>query len=108
MSHERILIIYESALEVTERMFTAARAGDWDALVALERERDRHVEEARSLEDGQAGPAALRARKRELLQKILARDEEIRILTQDWMHELREILDSASNTQRLNRAYSQN
>jgi flagellar protein FliT len=107
VSHERILIIYESALEVTERMFTAARAGDWDALVALERERDRHVEEARSLEDGQAGPAALRARKRELLQKILAREEEIRILTQDWMHELREILDSASNSQRLNRAYSQ-
>jgi hypothetical protein len=66
------------------------------------------VEEARSLENGQAGPVALRARKRELLQKILSRDEEIRILTQDWMHELREILDSASNTQRLNRAYSQN
>ena len=32
-------------------------------------------------------------------------DEQIQLLTQDWMHELREVLGSISTEQRLNRTY---
>jgi hypothetical protein len=37
---------------------------------------------------------------------MLEQDESIRLLTQDWMRELREILASVSNSQRLGKTYS--
>ena len=53
-----------------------------------------------------AGPE-LRARKRELIESIMRRDTEVRALTEDWMHELRDILASANNSQRLSKTYDQ-
>jgi ABC-type transport system involved in cytochrome bd biosynthesis fused ATPase/permease subunit len=50
---------------------------------------------------------ALRARKRALIETIMARDAEVRSLTEDWMHELREILESAGNVQKLHKTYDQ-
>ncbi len=42
-----------------------------------------------------------------LIQAIMGRDDEIRMLTQDWMRELREILASVNTEQRLSKTYSQ-
>jgi hypothetical protein len=46
-----------------------------------------------------------RGRKREIMEQILRHDEQIQLLTQDWMHELREILGSVSQEHRLHRTY---
>ena len=105
MSDAGVLQCYERALEVTRAMLEAARASDWDRLVQLEQERARLVERLR-LEDPDPGnDLASRDRKRELIVEMLRLDEQIQMLTQDWMHELRDVLGSIGDEQRLNRTY---
>ncbi|MBI1396955.1 MAG: hypothetical protein GC151_13335 [Betaproteobacteria bacterium] len=107
MTQDRIVEAYSRALAQTNRMFEAARSGDWDGLVLLERERDRMLDEIRKHEGEPPKAPELRQRKRELIREMLSRDEEIRNLTQDWMHELRDILSNVETVQRLSKTYSQ-
>jgi hypothetical protein len=73
--------------------------------VQRERERSALVDRLR-LEDPDPGSdAATRNRKREVIETMLRLDDQIQLLTQDWMHELREVLGSISAEQRLNRTY---
>lgn len=108
MNPDELLDLYRQALDLTQRMLTAARASDWDALVRLEVERDRLIEEVRRHDLDTPRSARLREQKRELLERIIAQDEEIRTLTQDWMRELRDILSNVNNVQRLSKTYTQN
>jgi flagellar protein FliT len=104
---ERIISRWEAALALTRRMLETARRSDWEALVQLERERDQLIEEIRREDVEPLRSAAQRGRRRDVLQAMLALDEEIRALTEDWMRELREILASVNTSQRLNKTYSQ-
>lgn len=105
MESPGVLQCYEQALEATRAMLEAAQKGDWDTLVQRERERSVLVDRLR-LEDPDPGSdASSRKRKRELVETMLRLDEQIQLLTQDWMHELREVLGSISAEQRLNRTY---
>jgi flagellar protein FliT len=97
--------VYEQVLEMTHAMLDAARKGDWDRLVQSERDRDRLVEEIKRQDPDPARDVATRARKREIIVQILQGDEQIQMLTQDWMHELREVLGSIQTEQRLSRTY---
>ncbi|MFO1321519.1 MAG: flagellar protein FliT [Burkholderiales bacterium] len=108
MTPEELLELYRHALDLTQRMLVAARSSDWDGLVKLEVERDRLIENARHHDVEAPRSPALRQQKRELLQQIITQDEEIRTLTQDWMRELRDILSSVNNAQRLSKTYTQN
>lgn len=106
MTADGILVAWEEALVLTGQMLEAARSSDWDRLVEHERARDQLLERLRRQDRDVAGSARQRARKREILQAMLEQDEAVRLLTQDWMRELREILASVSNSQRLGRTYS--
>ena len=108
MASERIVTMYAEALALTERMLEAAQASDWEGLVRAEQARDRLVEEIRLQDvDPARSRPELRGRKRELIESIMRRDTEVRALTEDWMHELRDILASANNSQRLSKTYDQ-
>jgi len=85
-------------------MLTFARNGDWDNLVKFESDRSRVVELIR-LQDALPVKDAGTSRKREIIAEMLKMDEEIQLLSQDWMHELRDILSSVSTEQRLSRTY---
>jgi hypothetical protein len=97
---------YEDALELTERMLACARSAQWDRLVELEKERGLLIEAIgrRPPEPGR-GDAA-REDKRRILQRMIACDQEIAMLTQDWMGELRQILNSVDTRHKLERTYS--
>jgi hypothetical protein len=98
-----VLQRYERALELTRAMLEAARGSDWDRLVRLEQERALLVERL-SVEDPDPGhDPASREHKREIIVEMLRLDEQIQMLTQDWMHELRDVLRGISAEQRLNR-----
>lgn len=107
MQAAELVSIWIEVLALTERMLESARKSDWDDLVRLEQERARLIEVARQEEADPVKARQHRDRKRELIQTIMARDDEIRLLTQDWMRELREILASVNTEQRLNKTYSQ-
>ena len=96
---------YEQALELTRAMLEAARRSDWDGLVGLEKERSALVDQLRELDVNPARDAETREQKRQVLRDIMECDEQIQILTQDWMRELREILGSVSAEKRLSRTY---
>ena len=96
---------YEKALELTRRMLDAAQKSEWERLVALEGERATLIDQLRDLDREPSRDARERDRKRALLREIMQFDEQIEILTQDWMRELREVLGSISAEQRLSRTY---
>jgi flagellar protein FliT len=99
-----VLSAYERALELTRAMLDAARKGDWDRLVAQEKERSIYVERIRMLDPDPLRDAKSRERKREIIAEMLRGDEQIQALTQDWMHELREVLGNINAQQRPPRA----
>jgi hypothetical protein len=100
-----VLECYERALECMRAMHAAAQKGDWDALVQHEKERAVLIDRLQREDADPAGDPASRNRKRELIAAMLQLDQQIQLLTQDWMHELREVLGSISAEQRLNRTY---
>jgi hypothetical protein len=96
---------YERALELTHAMLEAAQKSDWNRLVGLEKERTTLVDRLRELDVDPARDTRTRERKRHLIQDIMQCDEQIEILTQDWMRELREVLGSINAEQKLSRTY---
>lgn len=105
MNSGAIMQRYDKALELTRAMLEAAQKSDWDRLVALEKERSALIDQLRQLDVNPARDAQERERKRDLMREIMRSDEQIQILTQDWMRELREVLGSISVEQRLSRTY---
>lgn len=89
-----IIVIYESILAITGQMLKAAQSADWENLIALEQEcrgltRKLMINNANKMLDGET-----RQRKQKIIQRILADDAEIRILTQPWMAQLQNILSN--------------
>jgi flagellar protein FliT len=102
---EQVIAIYEDMSALSAQMLSAARARDWEHLVALEARCAGHI---RTLRDGD-GPAALngadRERKIGLIQKILADDRAIRDITEPWLAELSALMTSTRVERKLNNAY---
>jgi hypothetical protein len=95
---------YEKALELTRAMLEAAQKSDWERLIALEQERGAIIDQLRELDRDPGRDASVRRRKRELIGDIMRCDEQVQVLTQDWMRELREVLGSIGAEQRLSRS----
>lgn len=107
MSSDHVLDEYKLALSLTQSMLTAASKGDWDQLVMLEQQRTRQIAAIQERDPNPSAQAPNAKKKREVLAAILQLDEQIQILTQDWMLELRQILSSVQTEQKLSRTYDQ-
>lgn len=96
--------IYEQMCALSARMVVAARAGDWQCLIDLERAvaglRDTLVQEAAA---GSADPREA-ARKRALIQRILHDDAEVRRHTEPWMEQVRRFLGGNLRKRQVDRA----
>jgi flagellar protein FliT len=102
---ERIIESYEAVLSLTQQMLDAARTSRWDELISTEDERSRLIDQISKTDTGTILDARLRESKRELIGAIMQHDAEIRILTQDWMRELRVVISSLSAQQKLQYIY---
>lgn len=99
------LVVYESMSTLSAQMVEAASACDWDRLAALERDcagLARHLEAG-----GETAPLseAERARKRDLIRRILADDAEVRRHTEPWMEQVRQFLGGGARERSMRRAY---
>lgn len=99
------LVLYESMSTLSAQMVEAAAACDWDRLVALEQDcagLARHLES-----DGEPKPLseAERARKRDLIRRILAADAEVRRHAEPWMEQVRQFLGGGARERSVRRAY---
>ena len=105
IEQEHILDIYGSISDKTGEMLEAAKAADWDRLVALEQDCRRLIDCLKHTESGPAAGARFVQRKIELIRKALADDVEIRKLTEPWMNQLQTYIGSARQERKLQRAY---
>ncbi len=105
MSTPSPLALYESMSTLSAQMVHAATASNWERLTALEKD---CAGLARQL-DGDAGPILLndaeRARKRDLILKILADDAEVRRHTETWMAQVKPFLTAGVRGNKVRRAY---
>lgn len=105
MDSALLMAQYDKALELTRAMLDAAQKSDWDGLVALEKQRTVIIDHLRGVDTQPPRDLTARERKRELIQEIMRHDEQVQMLTQDWMRELREVLGSISAEHKLSRTY---
>lgn len=106
MNGDEIIATYEAVWDCTQLMLEAARKNEWDELPALEEKRFVFVEKLRQSDQEDSADVELNAKKSELIQRILASDAETKDLTEAWMVELRQILDSIGTEKKLNNAYT--
>ncbi len=99
------LALYETMSDISGKMAEAARNCDWDRLVALEAECSGVARHLEANEAGMPAPPELRARKVELIRKILADDAEVRRHTQPWMEQVKQFLGAGVIARDLRRAY---
>ena len=97
--------IYEQMCALSTRMVDAARANDWDRLIDLERSvvslRQTLIREGVN----GAGTAEETERKRELIQRILRDDAEVRRHTEPWMEQVRRFLTGNLHKRQVDQAY---
>ena len=103
-AQQEVLESYAAVSVVSARMLAAARAGEWDALIAEERRCRALIDGLRQIGEVPLSESASKA-KHGILRKLLADDAEIRGLTQPWLAQLESMLGTAANARRLNRSY---
>jgi flagellar protein FliT len=98
--------IYEEMAALSTRMVEAAHGGDWDKLIALERQVTALRNTLMANEDPNENLSVDESvRKTALIQRILDDDAEIRRFTEPWMEQVRTYLGSGSKRKQVARAY---
>lgn len=99
------LSIYEEMSVLSSRMVDAARAGDWEQLIALEMQ----VAGLRDTLMARSDDATLnddeREQKARLIRRILDDTVEVRQHADPWMEHVRHLLGDATSRHRLAHAY---
>lgn len=99
-----LMDLYEAVRAASARMLAAARADDWDGLVAAEADCARLVERLRAAGDARLEAGQLR-RKSEILRAVLADDAEIRDRIQPWMARLETLISGTGRGRRMQSEY---
>lgn len=100
-----MISFYEEVAVITDRMLAAARAGEWEQLVALEARCSALIEFLKAQPPGPPLTGEAREQKVRIIRKILADDCEIRNITEPWMAHLAELINSSGTERKLHRAY---
>jgi flagellar protein FliT len=105
MNDEHVLTTYESISRLTKQMLAAARDGDWDALVQLERDCSGLFARLFTDDTNRPRSAAFQHRKAQLIRDILDDDAQIRLLVEPWLNQLSSLLSHTGHQRRLSQAY---
>ena len=105
--HEQIFALYASISSKTGERVEAAKASDWDRLIALEHDCHALIETLMQVDTGPHPGAGARfvQRKVAFIHKVLADDAEVRKFTEPWMTQLETFIGSARQERKLQRAY---
>ena len=99
--------IYENILNTTNKMLAAAQNNEWDQLVDLEQEcrkltvklMPHNTEHELNLSE------ELQQQKVKIIHQVLANDAQIRTITEPWMAQLQNILNTTKCERNLQQAY---
>jgi flagellar protein FliT len=101
----QVIANYESLSNITNQMRHAAIQGEWDHLISLELQCSQQVALMKPLDASVTLDENTRQHKVQLIRKILADDAEIRNCTETWMAQLRNIMHSHRQEERLHHKY---
>jgi flagellar protein FliT len=102
---DEILALYSQLSAVTTRMREAARAANWDRLVALEAECADVSSRLIACEDATPRSLSYQQRKADLIRQVLEDDAEIRQNVNERLAGLWRLIDGRANIDKLNAAY---
>lgn len=102
---QQILAIYEGLSRITRDMLEAARASDWEQLVAHEQAYAAQSALLFSLASTQPQDPAFRRRKTELIRGMLEDDACIRALADPWLSRLSALIGDTRQQTRLLHTY---
>lgn len=105
MGSPPVIAKYELLSSLAGKMREAAEHGEWEQLIAIEQQCSELVVTIKALDAEVRLDDTERQYKRQLIQKILADHAEIQNLTQTWMEELQQSIQSNRQEQRLQQAY---
>ncbi len=105
MDLPRVIAKYEFLSSLTGKMREAAERGEWEQLIAIEHQCSELIVTIKTLDAETPLDDAEHQQKRQLIKKILADHAEIQNLTQIWMDELQQSIQSNRQEQRLRQAY---
>ncbi len=105
MNASQVIANYEVLSIMAGQMLEAATSDDWDLLIDLEQQYSELVAITKPLDAEIMLDEAARQRKKQLIDKILADDAEIRNRTKAWMSQLQLSMQSNRQEQRLLQAY---
>lgn len=100
-----ILGIYERISALTGEMLAVARAGDWERLVALERDCSALIAHLPASESEATADPEFLSRKAAIIRKVLGDDAEIRLLVEPWLGQLESLLGATRSERRLRETY---
>ncbi|MCX7142800.1 MAG: flagellar protein FliT [Proteobacteria bacterium] len=106
VAYENVLETYGAMSVKSAEMVEAAQHGDWERLIALEKDCSALVTALKPIDKpGPRPDAGYVKRKVAFIRKVLADDAEIRRHAEPWMTRLQAYLGSARQEQRLLHAY---
>ena len=105
MKSTELIDLYENVAVITDKMLHAARQRDWELLCQLESNCSSTVAIIQKNEVPVPLTPELKERKISMIKKILADDKEIRDITEPWMAELADLMQSNQTSRKLNQAY---
>ena len=98
--------LYEEISLLSSRMVDAARAGEWDDLIELERGVAGLRNALMATPEDSNAPGADLDRRRSLIQRILEDDAEVRRHTEPWMEHVRKYLGNSARRRDVEKAYA--
>ena len=105
MSFAQVIENYEVLAALTVQMREAAELEHWEELISIEKQCSNLVAAMKKIDAETNLDESARQYKNELIQKILADEDEIRHKTQEWMEQLQNQMSSNRQEQRLQQTY---
>ena len=103
--HVDLLQGYQQLLKLSNAMLAQAKEGQWDELIACEMTYLRNVESVARDQDTSALTSGLRMQIRPMLKQVLDNENEIKGLLAHRMDELRALVQTTSQQQKVTSAY---
>lgn len=104
-THVDLLIGYQQLLALSNHMLEQAQSSEWDELIAHEQKYVRLVESVARDQDTKALPAQLQFQIRPLLKQVLDNETVLRNLLATRMEELRTLVQTTTQQQKLTSTY---
>lgn len=105
MDHKQIIATYEAILIITNKMLTAAEDNEWEKLIKLEKECRKLTKNLVTSNSDYVLSDELLKKKINIIHQVLANDAKIRSITESWMDNLQNMINTAGRKRNLHQAY---